>query len=180
MKNALSGALCALWLLAGAAVMPLVSAQEAPAQAQAKEPNKPNLTGSWKLKLEKSDFQIPKPTSATMSIEHREPKFSLSRTTIFAEGSIPSLEIFGYNSSIELTADGKPRQETGAGAMLIITLSWEQDELHLKFMIIDRDGGIGTDDTRLCLSADGGSIIASERISIGSDQLENRWVFEKQ
>jgi hypothetical protein len=108
-----------------------------------------------------------------MSIEHREPKINLSRTTIFAEGSYPSLDTFGYNSSIHLIADRKPVMEIGRGGAQIITLFWEQDELRLEIMIVFDNGALETYKLGFRLSEDGHSIIANERIGDTSNGIEN-------
>src|SRR5262249_47325453 len=59
---------------------------------------KPDFTGIWKFNRSRSSLQIPAPDSTTFVIEHREPRFHLSRTHVVG-GHRDTL-------SLELTTDG--------------------------------------------------------------------------
>ena len=47
----------------------------------------PNLSGTWTLQVDKSDFgMMPGPTSRTDVIDHQEPKLTIKRTVVSAAG----------------------------------------------------------------------------------------------
>ena len=44
---------------------------------------KPNFSGTWRANFAQSKLQFAQPDSTVFTIEHREPKFSLTRTHVF-------------------------------------------------------------------------------------------------
>jgi hypothetical protein len=137
-------------------------------QAQAK----PNLTGTWKVDVTKSDFgSMPAPDSQTEVITHEDPNLKIS---VAQTGEMGDL-----NFDLAYTTDGKECTNTVAGNEMKSTLNWDGDDL-----VIDTKGNFdGTDFTakdRWKLSEDGKTITIDRHISSAMGDADQKILLEKQ
>ena len=133
---------------------------------------KPNFTGTWKFNAAKSKLQIAAPDSTVFVVEHREPRFHLTRTHVF-NGQSDTWEI-------ELTTDGKEVVREEPTRTLRCRMYWEGDALVFLVRIRKHDGEKVTDRVRYVLAADGKSIAAYESYRGRTQRADNVWILEKQ
>src|SRR5262249_34009660 len=114
---------------------------------------KPDFTGTWKFSPSKSSLQIPAPDSTTFVIEHREPRFHLSRT-----------HIVGGNSdtfSIDLTTDGEEVVRNQGDLEVRARVYWEGETLAFDSRLARGDEQ-ATNVVRYSLANQGQAFIAEE------------------
>src|SRR5262245_30057558 len=131
---------------------------------------KPDFTGTWKFNRGRSSLQIPPPDSTTFVIDHREPRFHLSRT-----------HVVGGNSdtfSIELTTDGEQVVSDHNGLEIQARLRWEGGSLVFDSELV-REGMRATNVVRYRLADGGQVLVAEENLSSQQHSHENTWVFDK-
>jgi dienelactone hydrolase len=133
--------------------------------------SKSDFSGTWKLNRSKSSLQIPWPDSTSFTIEHREPRFHLSRTHVFAGKS----DTF----SIDLTTTGETVVRDHVGMKIHVRLYWEGETLVFDSKL-EREGEKGTNVVRYKLADEGRTFIAEERFRSELRSYENTWVFDKQ
>jgi hypothetical protein len=152
------------------AVMALAVVTALPVSVAAQE--KPNFSGTWVLQADKSDFgMIPPPTSRTDIIDHQEPKITVKRTAVTAEGE----------SKVDLVyaVDGKPWKNQAGGQEATSTLRWEAQEL-VVVSEVDTPQGLATLTDRWSLSADGKTLTQVRTINIQGQELKQTMVLAKQ
>jgi len=137
-------------------------------QAQAK----PNLSGTWKLNVSKSDFgPMPAPDSETHKITHADPDLKIN---IAQSGQMGDL-----NYDMNYSTDGKECTNSVAGNEFKSTVKWDSDDL-----TIDTKGSFnGTDFTakdRWTLSADGKTLTVTRHINSAMGEMDMKELFEKQ
>jgi hypothetical protein len=139
--------------------------------ALAQQPQKPDFSGTWKFNAEKSKLQIPAPSSSTFMVDHKEPKFHLTRTHVY-DGKPDTW-------SIDLTTDGKEVVQQEADRTLHARLYWEGNELVFdsKIVLKDREA---TNVVKYQLSLDGKTFTASESFRGPRLKYDNIWVFDKE
>jgi hypothetical protein len=133
---------------------------------------KPDYSGSWKANFAKSKLQIPAPESTLFVIEHREPRFKLSRTHTAGE--------YRDTWSIELTTDGKEVTREEANRTVRCRLTWEGNSLVFAARIRMRDGEEITDRVKCVMAADGKSFTVYESYRGRTAKADNLWVLERQ
>jgi hypothetical protein len=119
--------------------------------------SKPDLTGTWKMNMEKSSLEtggpIPYYTEYVMEFEHREPKVKLVEK-IKTQGGVAD-----RTNTWNFTTDGKPADRQGPGSPGKISGTWEGDRL------VTRIEALGLVFIRkFTLAADGKSIKADWEI----------------
>src|SRR5262245_43548967 len=132
---------------------------------------KPDFTGTWKFNRSRSSLQIPAPDSTTFVIEHREPRFHLSRT-----------HVVGGNRdtfSIELTTDGERVVCNHDGLEIQARLRWEGETLVFDSELV-REGTRATNVVRYRLAEAGRAFVAEESFRSEQHSHENTWVFDRQ
>jgi hypothetical protein len=150
-----------IWILAGAlapAALLIASIRE-----------KPDLTGTWVLNLEKSRLQIEtKIERGAFTIEHREPEFRFSR--VFVVGGKEDAV------SYALTTDGKEKVEQGSGRTATSRLYWDGDVLVLDERIVLKDGREATNVVHYSLQDGGKTLVAEEKFRGPIRKYDNHWV----
>jgi hypothetical protein len=141
------------------------------ALAQAKELQKPDFSGTWKFNPEKSKLQIPVPSSSTFVVDHKEPKFHLTRTHVY-DGKPDTW-------SIDLTTDGKEVIQREEDRTLRVRLYWEGNDLIFDSLIVLEDRQ-ATNIVRYQLSPDGKTFTATESFRGPKLKYDNIWVFDKE
>lgn len=131
---------------------------------------RPDFSGEWTFVPGRSSLQIPAPDSTTFAIEHREPRFRLTRTHTFQGKS----DTF----TIELTTGGEPVVLHHGPARIEARLVWDGDALKFD-STIEKDGERGSNIVRYTLADGGRTFIGEERFRSPSLNYDNVWVFEK-
>jgi hypothetical protein len=148
----------------------IVTAAFAVLQAQAQA--KPNLTGTWKMDVGKSDFgPAPAPTSQTDKITHDDPslKISISQTSQMGD----------LNYDVTYSTDGKETTNTIRGSDFKSIAKWDGDSI-----VIDSKGSFNGNDVTLkdrwTLSEDGKTLNVQRHVTSPMGEADQKIVFEKQ
>lgn len=139
--------------------------------ALAQQPQKPDFSGVWKFNPEKSKLQIPAPTSSTFVVDHKDPKFHLTRTHVY-DGKPDTW-------SIDLTTDGKEVVQQEGDRTIRVRLYWEGNDLIFDSIIVLKDRQ-ATNIVRYQLSPDGKTFIATESFRGPKLKYDNIWVFDRE
>jgi hypothetical protein len=127
-----------------------------------------NMSGTWKLNVEKSDFG---PKGSTLKIVHKEPAFKLSYTATYPEGQQDSAEFDG-------AIDGKPYKETGPQGGSTATFRRINDST-VERTLTSPDGKT-TDTVTLTVSKDG-KVFTGKGTGKGTEgEYKYSVVYEKQ
>ena len=137
----------------------------------AQQSQKPDFSGIWKFNPEKSKLQIPVPSSSTFTIDHKEPKFHLSRTNVY-DGKPDTWKI-------DLTTDGKEVVEQEGDQTVRIRLYWQGNDLIFDSIIALKDRQ-ATNIVRYNLSPDGKVFTATESFRGPKLKYAKIWVFDKE
>jgi len=134
----------------------------------------PNLSGTWKLNVSKSNFgQIPPPASQVDTIEDNEP--SLKITSDQKGGMMGDT-----SNTSALSTDGKEVTIQGAGGAVVkSTAHWEGSALIVNSKV-DVQGNPVTVKTTYTLSADGKTLSEASHIESGMGNFDLTGVFDKQ
>jgi hypothetical protein len=103
--------------------------------AGAAAPKHPDLSGTWKLAMDRSDLgKFPgQPKARTDVIAHREPR--LVQTLLLENASGPDTAVYRYST------DGKPDTNFVAKATMVSWVWWSRDTLRVetkaKFFVMD-------------------------------------------
>lgn len=145
-------------LLALAATLPaIVTAQSVP-----------NLSGTWVLAPDKSDFgAMPAPPGRTDVITHEEPKLTIKRT------------VGGASSDLVYGIDGKPWKNTIPQGEITSTLAWDGQVLVMTSSLSIQGNDLTIVD-RLSLSADGKTLTQARTLSVQGQEVVQTLVFAKQ
>ena len=143
------------------------------AQAQ-QPPAKPNLSGNWVFKPEKSSLKMPAPTSMTLRIEHADPQVRFSRTQVYGE------QHFDWN--LDTIADGQKEVEQKEPQYTsTVRVYWQGSSLVLDQQITADDGTKATDVVTYSLIEDNKALEAIERQTVAGSKgsITNKWVYER-
>jgi hypothetical protein len=125
--------------------------------------DKPNLSGSWKMDVSKSDFGgAPPPDSLTRRIEHNEPALTLIDAQISALGK--------EQATRKYTTDGKETTYQWMGSEVKSAAHWEEDAL----VIVGKVNAGGTDlvvTSTLTLSTDGKTLTENGKVAAEGNQV---------
>jgi hypothetical protein len=131
----------------------------------------PNLSGTWVLAPERSDFGGGPPSGArTDVIDHREPKLIIHRTVTGDGGEVKAVLTFGI--------DGKPYKNSIAGQEVTATLKWDAATLVMESSLTGPNGTFGITD-RYSLSADGATMTMARTIDAQGQQVVQKLVFTR-
>src|SRR5262245_51391549 len=84
--------------------------------------DKPNLSGTWKINIAKSDYAgLPLPESFVRTIQHAEPSITIVEDQV-GQGATPHTER-------KMTTDGKTTAIEINGAPVNVTAAWEDSTL---------------------------------------------------
>lgn len=134
--------------------------------------NVPNLSGTWIMQADKSDFgPIGGPSSRTDVIEHQEPRLTIKRTVVSAAGETASTLVYAV--------DGKPYKNTAGPSELTSTLKWDGQVLVMVTLTTLPQGEVTITD-RYTLSADGKTLTQARTLSLGGQEAAQTIVLIKQ
>jgi hypothetical protein len=132
----------------------------------------PNLSGTWVLQVDKSDFgMMPAPTSRTDVIDHQDPKLTIKRTVVAGGAETVGNLVFGV--------DGKPYKNMMGTSELTSTLKWDGPVLVVTTLTSTPQGEVTLTD-RFSLSADGKTLTQDRSISVQGQELTQKLVLVKQ
>ena len=149
------------------------AAAAAPASSAAAKGGRPNLTGTWKLNVSKSDFGImPPPDSQVDVIDHHDPVLVVKVTAEGAQGK--------QEYTINSTTDGKEVTNQMMGQPVKSTTAWEGSNLITNAKLSIQDNDITIKQTYL-LSDDGKTLTVNAHIVAGSmGEMDQKMIYEKQ
>jgi hypothetical protein len=154
---------------AGATLMAFALAMPAVSLAQ----QVPNLSGTWVLQADKSDFGMgPAPQGRTDVIVHQEPKLTIKRTITVApaqEGTI----------NLVYVVDGKPHKNMAGPDELTSILSWEGRTLVTVSTVVRGQEQLTITD-RVSVSDDGKTLTQMRTLSAQGQEAKQTMVFAKQ
>jgi hypothetical protein len=131
---------------------------------------KPDFSGTWIFNPAKSKLEIDPPTKSIFVIEHRDPKFSLSRTHTWGEES----DAWIFDS----TTDGKEHYQKDGEFESWSRLTWMGEELILEMKVV-YGGEEGTNVVHYRLAEGGKTFVAAEWFHLPSHQHHNLWIFDR-
>lgn len=132
----------------------------------------PNLSGTWTLQVDKSDFgMMPGPTSRTDVIDHQEPKLTIKRTVVSAAGETTSTLVYAV--------DGKPYKNMVGTSELTSTLKWEGATLVMVSTVTTPQGEVTITD-RYSLSSDGKTLNQARSLTAQGQEIAQTMVLAKQ
>jgi hypothetical protein len=136
----------------------------------------PDMSGTWKLNVEKSVWgKHPKPSAATVSIEHREPSFKYSGDVTMHLGS----ETADHRSfTLDGVIDGKEYPVGGSAGQGTVTLK----RVNANTVTSERKGPDGKvlETARTTLTGDGKRLV--REVKAASPQGEISWteIYDRQ
>lgn len=131
----------------------------------------PNLSGTWVMQADKSDFgMMPGPQSRTDIFDHQEPKLTIKRTTTSPNGE--------SSSTLVYAVDGKPYQNTVGANEITSTLNWDGATLVSVSTLSTGQGEVTITD-RFTLSADGQTLTQARSFSMGGQETGQTIVLAK-
>ena len=157
-------------LAQSAVILALTLAARTPASAQ----SVPNLTGTWVMAADKSDFgPMPAPTSRTDVIDHREPAITIKRT-ILNSGAAAAASF-----ELKYAVDGKPYVNTTPQGDVTSTLKWASRVLVITSQVPTPGGPADVTD-RLSLSEDGKTLTFDRTMAVQGQEFKQNVVLIKQ
>jgi hypothetical protein len=134
----------------------------------------PNLSGTWKLSLTKSNFgELPGPVSQIDTIEHSEPSVKIG---IDQKGGMMG----DFTTTEALTTDGKESTSAGmAGSEVKSTAHWDGSSLVVDSKTEFQASPVAIKDT-FTVSPDGKTLTEVTHVESGMGNFDSTSVFEKQ
>jgi hypothetical protein len=134
----------------------------------------PNLTGTWKLDIPKSNFgQIPPPASQTDTIDDNEPSVKIAEDQ---KGGMMG----DMNLTSTLSTDGKETTSPGmGGAPTTSTAHWDGAALVVDSKLSFQGTDVKVKDT-YTLSSDGKTLTQVTHVESGMGNFDSTSVYEKQ
>jgi hypothetical protein len=133
----------------------------------------PNLTGTWVLQADKSDFGgAPAPQSRTDVIVHQEPKLTIKRTVVAAPAQENTINLV-------YVVDGKPHKNMAGPDELTSILSWEGRTL-VTVSTVEMAPGLVTITDRVSVSDDDKTMTLLRTMSVQGQEAKLTMVFAKQ
>ena len=158
---------------------PAPAAPPASATAPAPAATAPNLAGTWKLNLAKSDFdQVPPPTSETIVFTRTGADFTIATTSDNERGK----EIYTLPFTPDGTETPTPKgtfANTATLQFLSSKADWQGSSLVLTQKIIYQ-GAPGILKSAFTLSPDGKTLTRVMHISVEQGEFDTTSVFDKQ
>ena len=133
---------------------------------------RPDFSGRWLLDLDRSSIKGDNPpVSSIFVIQHKEPRWRLSRTHIYSSGKSDT-------QYIDLITTERKESVRREGSYTVSSrMYWEGDSLVLDEKISGPGGWRGTNLVKYSLADNGKTLIALEREEDSKSKTTNRWVF---
>jgi len=127
---------------------------------------KPDLTGTWKLNVDKSDLGGAPISELVVTVEHKDPSFKFTAKGVAGGQDFEETESF--------TTDGKPNEDSRGGS---VKCHWDGAALVIEGTAPDGSGG---DSSRLVLSADGKTLTRDAVQKSDEGEQKRHEIYEKQ
>ncbi len=133
---------------------------------------KPNVSGTWKLNVAKSEFgPMPAPDSRTDTIDHKDPVLKNSVKAVTQQGDM--------NLEFTYSTDGKETKNEIMGNEAVSTAKWEGKVLVIKTKV-SFNGNDMEINSRYSLSDDGKTLTNAQHMAGGMGEADQKLIFEKQ
>ena len=133
---------------------------------------RPDFSGRWLLDLDRSSIKGDNPpVSSIFVIQHKEPRWHLSRTHIYSSGKSDTQNI----DLVTMERKGSVHRE--GGYTVSSRMYWEGESLVLDEKISGPGGWRGTNLVKYSLADNGKTLIALEREEDSKSKTTNRWMF---
>lgn len=133
----------------------------------------PNLTGTWVMVADKSDFgPMPAPKARTDVVDHREPNFTIKRTVTGPDGTPAAVDL-------KYSVDGKSYTNTTPQGEIKSTLKWDGMVLVVASVVSTPNGDADVTD-RFSLSDDGKTMTQLRTIAAQGQEFKQTIVMIKQ
>ncbi len=133
----------------------------------------PNLTGTWVMAADKSDFgPMPAPKVRTDVVDHKEPNLTIKRTVTGPDGT-PAVVDLKY------AVDGKQYTNTTPQGDIKSTLKWDGNVLVVASVVSTPNGDADVTD-RFSLSEDGKTLTQNRTIAAQGQEFKQTIVMIKQ
>jgi len=134
---------------------------------------KPNLSGTWKLDVAKSEFgNMPGPASMTRVITHNDPAIAVKTTQAGPRGE--------FTTELKYTTDGKESVNTTRMGDVKSNVSWDGDTLVVKFKVNNPNAGELNIEERWDLESGGKSMIVKTKITGAAEAMGRKMIFTKE
>lgn len=134
--------------------------------------DKPDLSGTWNLNVQKSEFgPSPGPDKFVRKIDHKDPEMKLTTTQAFQGQE--------RTSDVVYTIDGKPHTVKVGEAEAEITATWKGNNLEVKSLRNIQGNEITAVET-WTLAEDGKTLTTVSHIKAPMGELDLKFFFEKQ
>jgi hypothetical protein len=132
----------------------------------------PNLSGTWVLQADKSDFgMMPGPTSRTDVIDHQEPKLTIRRTVVTSDGQ-------QNVTDFACAVDGRTCENVAGPLTLKSVLRWDGRTLVMATTTPTPQGEVAITD-RYSLSEDGQTLTQARTLAMGTEQTTQTMVLAR-
>ncbi len=156
----------------GAAATPTATASAAPTPAPAANGPRPNLSGTWKLNVAKSDFgPFPAPVSRIDNVEENAPVITVKTVQEDERGK--------HDLNLKFTTDGKEAVNSIMGREVKGTATWEGNNLVVLSKLV-MDQGEVTIKSVYGLTPDGKTMNVNSHIESPMGEVDQKMVMEKQ
>jgi hypothetical protein len=140
--------------------------------AQAASDGKPNLSGVWKLNVDKSDFgPLPGPESETDTIEHNDPNLKLTVAQVGGQGKL--------DYTLDLAINGKEEVHKMGPREVKTTAQWEGNALSVLVKLMFQDTEVMIK-SLYTLAPGGKTVNVAAHLSSAMGEADQKIVFEKQ
>lgn len=131
----------------------------------------PNLSGTWVLQVDKSDFGgMPGPASRTDVIDHQEPRLTIKRTAAANGQETTTTLVYEIN--------GHPFKNMVGASEVTSTLHWEGTTLVSVSTVQSPQGEVTITD-RYALSEDGKTLTQSRTFAVGGQSVAQTLVLAR-
>jgi hypothetical protein len=133
----------------------------------------PNLTGTWVMAADKSDFgPMPAPKVRTDVVDHKEPNLTIKRSLSGPDGAPVSVDL-------KYAVDGKTYTNTTPQGDIKSTLKWDGKTLVVTSQVPTPNGDAEVTD-RFSLSDDGKTLTQNRTIAVQGQEIKQTVVLIKQ
>ena len=130
----------------------------------------PNLSGTWVLDMDRTDFGMMQGGPRTDVITHTEPVIHIERTAGTPQGEV--------KATIHYVVDGKPHKNTVGPNEVTSVLRWDGAVLEITSTLMTAQGELTILD-RYTLSQDGKTMTVARTLSAGGQEMGQTMVYTK-
>ena len=134
---------------------------------------KPNLSGTWKLDVAKSEFgSLPAPATMTRVITHADPSLTVKTTQSGDRGP--------FTSELKYTTDGKESVNATRVGEVKSFVAWDGDTLVVKYKVKNPNAGEFDIEERWDLTDGGKGMVVTSKLTGGPEPISRKLIFTKE